>query len=290
MLRFFCDSDSDVTLEIAKKYGCDLISYPYEVKGELIYPYVDFLEYDVKGYFKILRGGYIPTTSALNEAEFTKAFEPAFAAGDDIIYVHYSRGMSASFNNMDMAVAKLQMKYPDVSFYEIDTKAITIGSLAPVLDLLEMWKNGATAQELKAAAEEMVPHYATYFFSDDLKFFRKSGRVSGLAGIMGNLIGIKPIIYMNDEGEMKNIGKVKGTKNALKALVDYVDQLKDPDFKKHRIIIAHGDAEDLANKLIALLKEKFGDDLDIMVGPINPTAAAHCGPDTIGITFYAIHR
>jgi fatty acid-binding protein DegV len=95
---------------------------------------------------------------------------------------------------------------------------------------------------------------------------------------------------MNDEGEMKNIGKVKGTKNAIKALADYVDQLKAPDFTKHKIIIAHGDAPELVEKLVALLKEKFGQDLDIMVGPINPTAAAHCGPDTIGITFYAIHR
>lgn len=290
MLRFFADTDSDVTLAIAKKYGCDLISYPYEMKGELVYPYVDFEEFDDKEYYGILIGGYIPTTSALNEYDFAKAFEPAFANGDDVIYVHYSRSMSASFNNMDKAVAELLKKYPDRKFYEIDTKSMTIGSLAMVLELLDLWKEGKSAEELIKASEEIIPHYATYFFSDDLKFFRKSGRVSGLAGIMGNLIGIKPIIYMSAEGQMTNIGKVKGTKNAIKALCDYFDQLKAQDFDKHRIVIGHGDSPELVEKLAASLKEKYGNKLNIVICPVNPTAGAHCGPETIGITFYALHR
>ena len=290
MLRFFCDTDSDITYDIAQKYGCDLISYPYEMKGELVYPYVDYKDFDDKTYYGILRNGFIPTTSALNEYDFTKAFEPAFAAGDDIIYFHYSRNLSASFSNMDRAVEELLKKYPERKFYGYDTKSMTIGALAMIIELLEMWKAGKSAEELIKASEEIVPHYATYFFADDLKFFRKSGRVSGLAGIMGNLIGIKPIIYMSAEGQMTNIGKVKGTKNAIKALGDYLDQLKAADFAKHRIVIGHGDSPELVEKLAVSLKEKYGDSLDIFICPVNPTAGAHCGPDTIGITFYAIHR
>lgn len=290
MLRFFADTDCDVTLEIAKKYGCDLISFPYEMKGELIYPYEDFEVFDDKTYYDILRGGVIPSTSALNEVEFTKYFEPALAAGDDIFYAHYSRNLSASFSNMDKAIAELLKKYPERKIYTIDTKSMTIGALGIILELLDLWKAGATAEELLKATEDIAPHYATYFFSDDLKFFRKSGRVSGFSGIMGNLIGIKPVIYISDDGYLKNIGKVKGTKNALKALVDYLDQLKAPDFKKHRIVIASGGAPELVEKLVASLKEKYGDDLNLVVGPVNPTAGAHCGPDTVGITFYAIHR
>lgn len=290
MLRFFADTDCDVTLEIAKKYGIDLISFPYELKGELIYPYEDFEVFEDMEYYDTLRGGVIPSTSALNEAEFTKYFEKALEAGDDIFYAHYSRALSASFNNMDKAIIELQKKYPERKIYTIDTKTMTIGALGVILELAELWKKGASGDELLKATEEIAPHYATYFFADDLKFFRKSGRVSGLAGIMGNLIGIKPIIYISADGKMLNIGKVKGTKNAIKALADYIDQLKAPDFKKHKIIIASGGAPELAGRLADSLKEKYGDDLDIMVGPVNPTAGAHCGPDTIGVAFYGIHR
>lgn len=290
MLKFFADTDCDVTLDIAKQYGLELISFPYEMKGELVYPYVDFEEFDDKEYYGILRNGYIPSTSALNEYDFTKAFEPVFANGDDIIYFHYSRNLSASFNNMDKAVAELLKKYPERKFYGIDTQSMTIGALAMIFELAALWKEGKSAEELIEASKEICPHYATYFFADDLKFFRKSGRVSGLAGIMGNLIGIKPIIYISENGKMLNIGKVKGTKNAIKALLDYVDTLKAPDFKKHKIVIGHGDSPELVEKLVISLKEKYGEDLDVFVCPVNPTAGAHCGPETIGITFYAIHR
>ena len=290
MLRFFADTDCDVTLEIAKKYGCDLISFPYEMKGELVYPYVDFENFDDKTYYGILRDGFIPSTSALNEYDFTKAFEPAFAAGDDIIYFHYSRNLSASFSNMDRAVEELLKKYPERKFYGYDTKSMTIGALAMIIELLEMWKAGKSAEELLAAADEICPHYATYFFSDDLKFFRKSGRVSNFSGILGNLVGIKPIIYISEKGTMDNIAKIRGTKNAIASLLNHLDELKAPDFKNHKIVIGHGDSPELVAKMVETLKAKYGEDLDIMVCPVNPTAGAHCGPDTIGITFYAIHR
>ena len=290
MLRFFVDSDSDITLQEAKKYGADYISMPYEVKGELIYPYIDFEVFEDKKFYDMLRSGVIPTTSALNEAEYEKLFEPVFANGDDILYVHFSRAMSASFNSMDKALEVLKAKYPDRKFYEIDTKGITICSYFVLLECLDMYKDGKPLEEILAYGNSIVDHVATYFFADDLKFFRKSGRVSGFAGIMGNLIGIKPIIYMDDKGGMTNIGKVKGTKNAVKAILDYFDKLKHPDFKKHRIIIAHGDAPELAHKIADEIKAKYGDDCNVLINPINPTAGSHCGPNTVGIAFFAIHK
>mgnify|MGYP003289309714 CR=1 FL=1 len=127
---------------------------------------------------------------------------------------------------MDKAVEELLKKYPERKFYGYDTKSMTIGALAMIIELLEMWKAGKSAEELLAAADEICPHYATYFFSDDLKFFRKSGRVSNFSGILGNLVGIKPIIYISEKGTMDNISKIRGTKNAINALLNHLDELK----------------------------------------------------------------
>ena len=117
MLVMFCDTDCDMTPKIAKEYGYHLISMPYSIENKTIYPYEDFEEFDCHTYYDMLRGGTVPTTSAISEERYVNYFEPHFAAGDDILYVHFSRAMSASFDNMDKAVAKLKAKYPERSFY-----------------------------------------------------------------------------------------------------------------------------------------------------------------------------
>lgn len=87
MLRLFTDSDTDMTLEDCEKYGYSLISMPYTINMKTTYPYVDFKEFDDKTFYDILRGGVLPTTSALNVEEYKAYFEPVFEKGDDILYV-----------------------------------------------------------------------------------------------------------------------------------------------------------------------------------------------------------
>ena len=138
-------------------------------------------------------------------------------------------------------------------------------------------------------AETEIDHAAFYFFADNLKFFGRSGRVSGFSAFMGGMIGIKPIIYINSEGKMVSIDKAIGRKKALDKIMDYMDKVGD-DVANHKIIIAHADSMNLVEELVALCKAKYGENLDILVEDINPTAGSHCGPDCAGIAFHAKHR
>lgn len=289
MLILFTDTDTDITLEMAKEFDYHLISMPYSIGDKTVYPYVDFDKFNAHEFYEMLRGGVLPVTSALNPSEYVRAFEPFLAKGDDILYVHFSRKMSGTFNSLDLALKELKEKYPSRTVSLIDTKGITIGSLNIVLEIGEMYKAGKSFEEIQKWAETEVDKFAIYFFADDLKFFAKSGRVSGIAGFMGNLIGIKPIIYMGSDGVMTNIGKVKGRKNAVSTIVNYVKELGD-DVKNHRIIVAHTDAPKLVEATVNLLKEELGDDLNIVIVDVNPTAGSHCGPDSVGVSFHAIHR
>lgn len=288
MLVLFTDTDTDITPEVAAKYGYKLISMPYSVDGKLTYPYVDFEKFESKAFYDMLRSGVIPNTSAINEADYINYFEPVFAEGNDILYVHFSRAMSATFEGMDKAVKALQEKYPERIFYEIDTKGISIESLNIVLEVGDMYLAGKTVDEILEWAKTEVDHFAVYFFADDLRFFKHSGRVSGLAGTMGTLLGIRPIIYMNQEGKMVSIGKEKGRVKAINRLVEYVAELGD-DIKSHRILIANSDSLDIANAVKDALTERFGE-LDITLVEVNPTAGSHCGPNAIGVCFHAKHR
>lgn len=289
MLKLFCDTDCDMTPEIAAQYGYSLVSMPYTVDNKIVYPYEDFDQFDCHGFYDNLRAGALPTTSAISVDRYIQYFEPHFARGDDILYVHFSRAMSATFDSMDKAVAQLKEKYPERSFYEIDTKGISIPSLNIAMEVGDLCKAGKSAAEILDWAKTEVDKFAVYFYADDLKFFQRSGRVGGLAGTMGTLLGIRPIIYMSSEGKMESIGKEKGRPKALARLLQYVDELGE-NVKAHRVIIAQCDCQPLAEQAAEELKKRFGDDLEILYSPVNPTAGAHCGPNCIGICFHAKHR
>lgn len=289
MWTYFTDTDTDITPEVAREYGYKLISMPYSVDAKNIYPFVDYEKYDSHAFYDSLRGGLLPTTSAISEEEYIRYFEPEFAAGNDIMYVHFSAAMTMTFNNMNKALETLKAKYPERKFIGIDTKGITIVSYLIVREIGDMLKSGSTPEEIEEWAKTEVDHYSQYFFADDLKFFRRSGRVGGIAATMGGLIGIRPIIYMSHEGKMESIGKEKGRIKAMDALLKYVEDLGD-DIKGHRFIVGHTDAEDLAKEFGAMLKEKFGDDLEIEYVVTNPTAGSHCGPNGVGVAFHSKRR
>lgn len=289
MLTLYTDTDTDITPAVVAQYGYKLISMPYSVDAKTVYPYVDFKEFDSRSFYDMLRSGVLPTTSAISKERYIEYFEPEFKAGRDILYVHFSRAMTNTFDAMDQAVAELRAKYPERRFEEIDTKGITTISYAIVRAVGDLFLEGKTLDEMMEWAKTEVGHYAMYFFADDLKFFRRSGRVSGLAATMGTLIGIRPIIYMSEEGKMVSCGTVKGRAKAMEYLSDKVLQLGDA-IKSYRFYIGHTDAPELAEEEARMIRERFGEDLDIEFVVCNPTAGSHAGPNGVSVCFHAKNR
>ena len=190
---------------------------------------------------------------------------------------------------MRLALEELAEKYPDRKLYQIDTKGITLGSYSICLSIGELYKKGASIEEIQAWADKEIDRTAFYFYADDLKFFGKSGRVSGFAAFFGNIIGLKPIIFIDTDGKMKTKDKCRGRKQALQKLLQYVIDLQD-DIKNHRVVIAHTDALPIAEEFGKMMKDYFGQDLEIEYEVVNPTAGSHCGPNAMGVTFHAKHR
>ena len=289
MLKIYTDTDTDILPEDAKKYGYKVISMPYIVNGEEIKPYEDFEVFEYAEFYNSLRKGLLPKTCAISSEEYKRYFEEDFKQGNEILYVHFSRAMSGTFNAMEIAVKELKEKYPNAKFYTVDTKGITILSNIIVKEIGDLYLEGKNAEEILKWAEENVDKYATYFFADSLSFFAKSGRISNFSKVMGTLIGVKPIIYMDAKGTMTNIGKERGRIKAMNKLISYFDELA-VEPTKHRIVIGHADALDMAKDLGNKLNEKYNNELNIEYVVVNPTAGSHCGPDTIGIAFFAKHK
>ena len=289
MYSLFVDTDSDITPELAKQYGAHLIIMPYTLLGKEVRPYEDFEVFNGKEFYDILRKGNLPSTSALPPQAYIDYFEPEFKKGNDILYCHFSAAMSGTFNSMRLALEELKEKYPERNLYTVDTKSITAGSYGVTIEVMEQYKAGKSIDDIQRWAEEEVEKFPIYFYADNLKFFAKSGRVSGFKAFMGGLVGIKPIIHVSSEGKMVSIDKGRGRQAALKKILDYVINLQD-DIEDHRVVIGHTDALPLAQEMAEMLQKEFGNKLRIEFVEVNPTIGGHCGPDCIGVCFHGIHR
>ncbi|MGN0817398.1 MAG: DegV family protein [Candidatus Coproplasma sp.] len=287
MYQLFCDSNCELWYETVKELGLNVIRMPYTLNGEE--KFYDMGENtDFAAFFKAMRDGAIPKTSALNEYAYIEYFEPVLARGEDIYYVTFSHAMSATFNAMDAAIAQLKEKYPDREIRTIDSKTISLGSGFVTYYAALKYIEGATMDELDEYIKELVPHTATYFAVEDLTYLYRGGRVSGVSKVFGNLLGIKPVLYFNDEGKIINIDKAKGFKKAMSMLRGYMRD-KATELDKYKVFVLQADCQNVAEEFVNSLKEEFGD-IDVVVQPVGPVIGAHCGPGTIGLIFHAKER
>lgn len=290
MYKIFVDSDSDFTLEDVKKYDLGMISMPYEWEGKNVYPYVDYESIDFHAFYEKLRSGVVPSTSAVNPEEYVELFEPYFKEGKDIIYVSFSHALSSTFNSLRLAQEELKEKYPDRFIEVFDTKGITGCAYLAGIEIIEYILEGNhSLDEIRAFAKDTADHTACYLYADNLKFFAKSGRVSGFAALMGGIIGIKPIIYLDNEGKMVTLEKARGRQKAIARIIEFCETLEE-DILKHRVVITHTDFPEGAEIVKNALIEKFGDKLRFEIRVVNPTNGCHAGPDCVSVSFHAKHR
>ena len=284
MYTIFVDSDCDMTPELCSKYGFKLISMPYSIDGKEVFPYVDFKEFDYKKFYNQLRAGVLPTTSALSPEQYKEYFEPEFEKGNDILYIHFSAAMSGTFNALHLALEELKEKYPDRKFERIDTKGITLGSYNICCTIGDLLQSGKTVEEVLAMKDDIVDHTAFYFYADDLKFFGKSGRVSGFAAFFGNIIGIKPILISDAHGHNIALKKVRGRQAALQEIADSVIRTAiDPEH--NYLAITHADCPEDAQKIADMIAEKIHFK-EVFISHLGPILGASCGPETVMAMHY----
>ena len=287
MYRLFCDSNCELWHTTVKELGLNLIRMPYTLDDEEFF-YDMGENTDFKAFFDKMRAGSTPKTSAINEYAYLEYFEPILARGEDIYYITFSHQMSATFNAMKSAIAQLKEKYPEREIRFKDTKLISLGSGFVTYYGALKYKEGASMDELDAYLDELIPHVATYFVVNDLTYLYRGGRVSGVSKVVGNLLGIKPILRFNDEGKIVNIEKAKGMKKALFMLSNYM-KTKGSEVEKYKVFVLHADCEEEAKAFAESLKAQFGD-LDVVLQTIGPVIGSHCGPGTIGLVFHCKER
>jgi len=287
MYQLFCDSNCELWYTTVREFGLNVIKMPY-ILDEQEYFYDMGESHDFKAFFDKMREGATPKTSALNECAYLEYFEPVLARGEDIYYITFSHQMSGTFTAMQNAINALKEKYPERTIRFKDSKSISLGSGFITYYGALKYKEGVSMDELDAYLEDLIAHTATYFVVDDLTYLYRGGRVSGAKKFFGNMLGIKPILYVNDEGKILNVDKGKGFKKALYMMRGYMKS-KGENVDKYKVFVIHADNEEEAQSFAASLRAEFGE-IDVEIQPIGPVIGAHCGPGTIGVIFHCKAR
>ena len=281
------DTCCDLPKSYIKENGLDVVTLYYNMKGVA---YGKDVELEVKAFYDMMRAGEMPTTMAANPEELREMFEKYLKAGKDVLHLAFSSELSSSYSNAAVVARELNEEYTDNKVVVIDTLSASLGQGLVIYKAVQLREDGWSIDEVARWVEENRLHFCHQFTVDDLNHLNRGGRVSKLTAVAGTLIQVKPILHVNDEGKLIPIGKVRGRKKSLMALVDNMERTIGSYRDKNDIVfISHGDALEEAEYVAGLVKERFGIE-NFLIHPVSPTIGAHSGPGTIALFYMGDRR
>ncbi|MEG0764845.1 MAG: DegV family protein [Pseudoflavonifractor sp.] len=282
------DSSADLTAELVKELGVEVLPLTFTIKGETHGNYPDNREMDPKKFYKMLREGEMATTSAVNVGDFTDKMEPFLQSGKDILLLAFSSGLSATYQSAKMAAEELSEQYPDRKIYAVDTLSASLGQGLLVWHAAQHKKAGESLEQVRDWVEENKLHLCHWFTVDDLHFLKRGGRISAATAVVGSMLSIKPVMHVDDEGRLVNVTKARGRAASLTALVDRM-QATAIDPGRQMVFISHGDCPDEAKRVADDVKKRFGVK-KVVLNNVGPVIGAHSGPGTMALFFLGSKR
>lgn len=285
--KIITNTTADLPLDYVKENNLGLVVYNYTIKGET---YSRGHELDWKEFYALMREGYMPITSQVNPEEYRQYFEEYLKESDMLLYICFSSGLSGSYGSACIAADMVMEEHPGCTIRIIDSKCASMGEGLLVHKAVQLQKEGKSMDEVAGWLTENIPHLVHVFTVDDLNHLYRGGRVSKTTAVIGTVVGIKPVLHVDDQGHLIPISKVRGRKKSLNALVDYMEEKMGRYRDSNDIIfISHGDALEDAGFVRNEIKERFGID-SFMINHIGPTIGAHSGPGTIALFFMGESR
>lgn len=286
-----CCSTADLSKEHFEKIDVHYCCFHYEMDGV---QYSDDLgqsmDFDV--FYQRMTDGAMTKTSQINADEYEEYFTQFLSQGKDILHLTLSSGISGTFNSANLAKALLEDKYPDRKIYVIDSLAASSGYGLLVDHLATMRDSGATIDELAAWVEEHKLNLNHWFFSSDLTFFIRGGRISKAAGAVGTVLNICPLMNVDFEGRLIPRYKIRTKKKVIQAIVDKMaEQAEGGTDYSGKCFISHSACEEDAKAVAALVEERFPNlNGRVLINSIGTTIGSHTGPGTVALFFWGQKR
>lgn len=263
-------------------FSLDKVEYADDLGASI--PFEDF--------YKRMAEGAETQTSQVNMSEFVAYFTPFLEAGNDILHVCLSSGLSGVINSAMLAKTELEEKYPERKICIIDSLGASSGYGLLMDQLADLRDQGMGLEELYQWTEANKLRLHHWFFSTDLTFYVKGGRISKASGAVGTMLGICPLLNMDNEGHLVPRYKIRTKKKVILAIVDQMEAHAENGLQyTGKCFISHSGCYEDARKVADLIEAKFlGLDGKVVINYVGTTIGSHTGPGTVALFFWGDSR
>jgi len=282
------DSCCDLTAQMAEELNITVLPLSLLIGEDTYRNYLDGREIGFKEFYDRVRGGAMPSTSAVSVGDFEDAMRPILAEGKDLIYLAFSSALSTTYQSAVIAAEGLKEEFPEATIHVVDSKAASLGQGLLVYLCAQQQKAGKTIEEVYAYAEDIKLKVCHWFTVDDLNHLKRGGRVSAATALVGTMLSIKPVLHVDNEGRLINVSKARGRKASLMALVDQMEKAA-VNPAKQTIFISHGDCEEDAQIVAAEIRRRFGTET-IHINYVGPVIGSHTGAGVVALFFLGTER
>lgn len=286
-----CCSTADLSKQHFQNRGISYICFHYELDGV---EYSDDLGESISfdQFYQSMRDGATTKTSQVNADEYEAFFEPFLKDGKDILHVSLSSGISGTINSANIARDNLLERYPDRKLLIVDSLGASSGYGLLMDTLADLRDGGKTIDEVYEWAIANRLHLHHWFFSTDLTFYIKGGRISKTAGFVGGVLNICPLLNMNNEGKLIPRYKIRTKRKVIEAIVNKMEEHAEGGTAYHgRCFLSHSDCYEDAKAVADLVQERFPHIKgEVVINNIGTTIGAHTGPGTVALFFFGDER
>ncbi len=276
------DAAANLTGQLIREYDIGVLPFPYFLEGKE-YGRTGMEDFNAKEYYDSIRQGAVVTTAQINPQKYIEFMEPILQAGQDILFIGLSSGVSGSFASAGIARAELLEKYPQARIALIDSLGASLGEGLLALRAAKCRENGMSLEETTQRLEKMRKRMYQVFIVDDLMHLRRTGRLSNISALVGYVLGIRPLLKGSEEGKIVAFGKVRGRKQAIRTMAEkFVALAQNP--AAQTVGISHCDCEEEARYLMELLNNNKPPK-EILLVAHEPATGSHIGPGSLALYF-----
>jgi len=279
-IKIITDSAADLPKELLHTYDIEVI--PLRVYDEQENEFIDGVTLDPIDLLRNMREGKVYKTSLPSLEKIQEVFTTYAKQDVTCIYLAFSSELSGTYQSSVIVKEEVKEIYPNSSLEIIDTKCISTGQGLLVVEAAKMAQSGATKEEILSRIAFMAKHMEHIFTVADLQYLVRGGRLSKVAGFIGGLLNIKPILNVED-GKLIPLEKIRGRKKVFQRIVDIMET-RGKDLGNQTIGISHGDDLESVNILSEMITERFGCKI-FVVNSIGAAVGAHAGPGTLAVFF-----
>lgn len=286
-----CCSTVDLKKEHLDKLNISYACFHYTLDG-VEYPDDLGVTMPLDEFYERLKNGSDSKTSMISVGEYEDYFKSLLETGKDVLHVSLSSGISGSYRSACTAAEMLKDAYPNQKLYVIDSLAASSGYGLLMDEAANKRDSGMSIEDLRAWLEENKLRLHHWFFSSDLTFFVKGGRVSKVSGMIGGVFEICPLLNVSNEGKLVARSKVRTKKKVITEIVKRMEEFADggTDYPG-KVYMCNSYCKDDANEVANLVNEKFKNiDGDVLINDIGTVIGTHTGPGTVALFFWGEKR